>query len=349
MKFPKLQRNHWIFLGLLLLLTGEVAHYMWRHWGLITVHSKGQPLSQVIRSIEKQGHVTIKTNMDLTKPVVMNVDEVSLAEAMETLSVVIEGRWRLAYFVGPDKSTVNVAVANFTGGQKNDGWQAFFVPVPQVGEEPAVLPDPRDDSWVVKQAKEPTLQSYLQEAAKNVSATFLVPDGFNPPVKSMPKSGAISSALPKLVSTAKGKYQEVFLLQGSNRQADRGDGERRDRGDDGGPTFAGNFGGDGGSKGRGGFDREAFEERIQNEINKLPPEERTAAQKEHDDRKQFFDSLKDLSPEDRAKMMQQMMNDPNMQDKMESAKNARDGRSSPQQRIQRAQSYLQRMAAATGK
>jgi hypothetical protein len=340
MKFPKLQRNHWIMLALVLALTAEVGHYIWAHWGLITVHSKGQPLSQVIRSIEKQGHVTIKTNMDLTKPVVMRVDEVSLAEALETLSVVTEGRWRLAYFVGPDKSTVNVALANFTADQKNEGWRTVYVPlVAPVGEELAVLPDPRKDSWVVKTVQDATLQAYLTEAAKNVSASFLVPEGFNPAVKSPPASGAISSALPKLVSAAKGKYEEVFILQGSNRQAEGGDRERRDRGD-GETRFAGNFG--------GGFDRDAFEERIQNEINKLPPEERPAAQKEHEDQKQFFTALRDMSPEDRAKMMQQMMSDPNMQEKMDNASAARDSRRSPQQKAARANSYLQRLSAVHG-
>src|ERR1700740_1382766 len=125
MKMPKLQRSHWIFLCLLLILTGEVAHYVWARWGLITVHSKGLPLGQVIRSIEKQGHVTIKTNMDLTKPVVMYVDNVALGEALETLSVTTEARVRLTYFVAPDKSTINAALANFIAGQRNEGWQSF--------------------------------------------------------------------------------------------------------------------------------------------------------------------------------------------------------------------------------
>ena len=102
-------------------------------------------MSKVIRSIEKQGHVTIKTNIDLTKPVVMNVDEVSLAEAMETLSVTTESRWRLAYFVAPDKSTLNVAMANFAAGQRNEGWRTVHVPLiaPSRADEPDVLPDPR--------------------------------------------------------------------------------------------------------------------------------------------------------------------------------------------------------------
>ncbi|MEI9898404.1 MAG: hypothetical protein WDN28_32245 [Chthoniobacter sp.] len=205
--------------------------------------------------------------------------------------------------------------------------------------------DPRKDPWVVKPAAEGTLQAYLQEAAKNVSATFYVPDGFNPPVKSPPRSGAISSALPRLVSAAKGKYEEVFLLQGSNRTAERPEGERRDRGDDGEPRFVGNFG-SGGPRGRGGFNREAMDERIQNEINKLPPAERVAAQQERDERKKFFDSLKDLPADQRAAAFQQMMNDPNVQARMDDASNSQDSRRSPQARISKAGSYLARKASA---
>ncbi|MEP6673025.1 MAG: hypothetical protein ABJF10_27945 [Chthoniobacter sp.] len=351
MKLPKLSRNQWVLLVLVLVLTGEVVNYIWSNWGLVTIHAKGQSLSQVIRSIEKQGHVTIQSNLDATKPVDMWVTKVSLAEAMETLSVVTESRWRLAYYVAPDKGAIATAKASFASGQKKEGWHMMVVPLPPIGDEPAVLPDPRKDTWVVKTPAEATLQAYLKEAAKNVSATFYVPEGFNPPVKAPPKSGEISSALPKLVSAAKGKYEEVFLLQGSNRNADRGErgeGDRRDRGgDDGEPRFAGNFGG--GDRPKGGFDRSAMEERIQNEINKLPASERTAAQQEHDARKQFFDSLKDMTPEQKAAAFQQMASDPAMQAKMEDASNNRDSRRTPAQRIARAQSYLQRMAAATGK
>ena len=345
MKKPKLSRNQWVLCILFLVLTGEVAHYVWSHWGLVTVHAKGTPLSQVIKSIEKQGHVTIKTNMDGTKPVDMYVDSVPVAEAMETLSVNTDSRWQLTYFIGPDKTTVNTAVSTFASGQRSEGWRRYFIGTPPVGDEPEALPDPRKDLWVVKQASEPTLQSYLQEAAKNVAATFYVPDGFNPPVKSAPRSGAITSSLPRLASAAKAKYEEVFLLQGAgNRQADRGG---RDRGgDDGEPRLAGNFGGgDRGPRG-GGFDRTAFEERIQNEINKLPASQRTAAQQEHDERKKFFDAIKDLPQEQKAAAFQQLMSDPNVQDKMENANNTRDSRRSPQARIQRAGSYLSRKAAA---
>jgi len=346
MKLPKLSRNQWVLVALFFLLTGEIGYYIWSHWGLVTVHSRGESLSQVIRSIEKQGHVTIKTNLDVTQPVSMWVTKVSVAEAMETLSTVTDSRWRLTYFIAPDKGAIATAIATMSSGQRNDGWKRMYVPLPPLGEEPEVMPDPRKDSWVVKAPAEATLQAYLQEAAKNVSASFTVPESFNPPIKAPPKSGPIGSAVSKLASMANGKYEEIFVLQGLPRQADRGEGGRRDGGDDGEPRFAGNFGGPGGP--RGGFDRNAMEERIQNEINKLPPSERAAAQAEHDERRKFFESLRDLTPEERQQKLAQMMNDPTIQERMDNTNNARDGRRTPQQRVARASNYMQRMSQASG-
>jgi hypothetical protein len=56
-----------------------------------------------------------------------------------------------------------------------------------------------------------------------------------------------------------------------------------------------------------------------------------------------------MTPEQRDNAIQGMMNDPNMQAKMDDGNNNRDGRRAPSQRIARAQNYLSRMAAATGK
>jgi hypothetical protein len=218
----------------------------------------------------------------------------------------------------------------------------LFVPAPPVGEEPEIMPDPRMDPWEVKPPKEPTLQSYLQQASRSVAASFVVPDGFNPAVTSAPSSGPISKSLPQLVSAAKGKYEEVFLLQGERRERPEGEGRDRRRGDDG-PRFAGNFG-DGGRP-PGGFDREAMEERIQNEINKLPPAKRAAVQQEHDERRKFFEEMRNLTPEQREAKIQDFMNDPANQARMEDGMNARESRRSPQQRKDRAQSYMQRKAA----
>jgi hypothetical protein len=315
---PYMQRNHWLLLAVALLIVGNIAYHFWNNWGLITVHAKNQPLGEVIRSIEKQGHVAIKTNMDLAKPVQMDVDKVVLAEALETLSVVTDGRWRLAYLVAQDQGAINAVLANMGARFRPEGWRTLYVPLPGVGAEPVVLPDPRKDAWAVKPAKEPTLQSYLEQASRNVSASFFVPEQWNPPITSPPKAGEIGKALPKLVSAVRGKYEEIFLLQGA-RVTDNE--ERGPRGDD---------------ESRGNF-REAMEERVQNEINKLPPAERVAAEQDRDERRKFFDGMKDLTPEQR---------DAKIQDRMENANLSRDARRTPKQRMQQGQKYLQRMAAS---
>src|SRR5947208_365722 len=107
-----MKRNHWLILTVALLVIGNVIWYFCSSWGLITIHSANKPLGEIIRSIERQGHVTIKTSLDLTKPIQMYVDKVALAEALETLSVVAEGRCRLTYVVAPDTGSISNALSS---------------------------------------------------------------------------------------------------------------------------------------------------------------------------------------------------------------------------------------------
>lgn len=326
-----MKRNHLLFIVIGLLLVGNIIYHMWSNWGLITIHSKDQPLGEVIRSIEKQGHVKIQTNLDLVRPIEMNVTKVALAEAMETLSVVVDGRWHLTYFVAQDKGTIDAALAGLGNRTRPEGWRSLYVPLmgEGMGADQAVMPDPRQDTWAVKPAKEPTLQSYLEQASRNVSAGFVVPEGYNPPVTSPPSSGVIAKALPKLIDAAKGKYEEIFVLQGfrvaeNDSRGRRGGGENEEF--------------------RGG--RESMEERMRNEIAKLPAEEQKVAQQEFDARKAFFEGLRDLPPAERDAKMQAFMEVPENQEKMENANAARDARRSPQQRMARGKQYMQRMAQA---
>lgn len=342
-----MNRNRWLLVAIALLLLGNFVWHYWMHRGLITIHSKTDPLSKVIHQIEKQGHVTVKTNMDGTTPIAMWVTDVTVADALETLSVVTESSWRLAYFVAPDKSSISGAIGSIVSNQKPEGWKSVYYPIRGglIDTDQDVPVDPRKDPWNVKPAKEPNAQAYLEQAARSVSANFLFPENWNPPVKSAPKSGPIDDSLPRLASAAKGKYEEVFLLR------KRGEGKGRDRqGGEDGPRFASNddeggrpaFGGGGGP--RGGGNREAMEERLQAELAKMSPEQR----KEAEDRRAFFASLRDLPPEQRQAKMEELMNNPAIQDKMDNAQAAREARNSPAQRASRANNYLSRKATATG-
>lgn len=343
-----MSRSRWLVATTVFLIGLNILWYVWRHWGLITVHADDKTIAEVIRSIERQGHVTIKTDLDPSTKVRMHVDEVPLAEALETLSTVTDSRWRLAYLFAPDAPTLQLAIGNFVSGQRPDGWRQIHYPLMGGGLEETAQPDPRDDVWKVKTPAEKKLQSYLDEAARNVSAAFLVPSSWNPDIASDPKSSEISEAASRLAKLSRSKEAELILLQKNGR---RGPGEEggpplAEGADDFRPEFARNRGdrGDGPRADfRGG--RNAMEERMQAEINKLPPDKRAAAQAEFDERKQFFTSLRELTPEERRAKIEEYMSQPGNADRMDQGMAQRDARMAPQQRIQRAQKYVDRKEA----
>ena len=81
---------------------------------------------------------------------------------------------------------------------------------------------------------------------------------------------------------------------------------------------------------------------MQAELAKMPPDKRAEAQAEIDQRKQLFQSLANLSPEERRAKMEELAQQPQGEDKMEKQQLAKDSRMSPEQRLARAQNYAQR-------
>lgn len=346
-----MHRNRWLIPTTILLVLAGVVHHVWANWGLVTVHSTAEPLAKVIRKIEKQGRVTIKTDLDLHTPVYLHVDKVVVTEALETLAAVTDARWRLAFFVAGDKATVSAGLAGITAGQKPEGWKVAFVPAPPIGDQADLPPDPRAAVWTVSAPAEPKVQAYLEAAARQVSAQFLFPESWNPDVKSAPRSGPVSKVVPKLASAARGQSAAVFFLQkGGGRFAGGPGGEegggRPDASRDTPRPAEGTARPDGPGGRNEGFNREAMEERMKAEIARLPPEQRPKAEAEMAERRAFFESLKDLTPEQRRAKFEEMMSDPSRQEKMEARMAAEDARRSPQQRIERSKRYVERKAQA---
>ena len=81
-----MNRHRLLLSATVLLVIGAVVQHVWANWGFITIHSQTEPLAQIIRAIEKQGHVTLKTDLDPATPIRMNVDKVVVSEALETLA-----------------------------------------------------------------------------------------------------------------------------------------------------------------------------------------------------------------------------------------------------------------------
>ena len=350
-----MNRQKTIISATILLVLFSVAYWVWSSWGLITVDVNDKPLAEVIRSIEKQGGVVLKTNMDAAKPVTMHVHKVPLTEALETLAGVTDSRWRLGYFFGPDTATLKRALETIASGQRPEGWKNFEVPLfgkPGSLGDVAVPMDPRHDTWAVKEPEEKSLQGFLQAAAAGVSASFTCPESFNPAVGKAPSSGEIRKSAPQLAKTAGAKVEEVFLLMGRPPSAETADAGRDD-------DFG--FGGFGGApRGRGGSDQgrtggsrspnfTLMHDRQLAEIAKLPVSEQASATAEMDEFEKLRASMRDLSDEERRAKMDEFMSRPENQERMADRQAKGNERKTPDQRLAKYQRYVANKQAIKSK
>ena len=314
-------RKKGLILAVLILAGIKIVWYFYANWGLITLHVQKQPLRVVLNQIQRQGHVLLRTNLDPGTLVTMDVDKVPVSDALETLSVVTESRWRLNYFLAPDVTTLRNGIEAIVSGQKPEDWKIYYYPSPQqILPASGIIPDPRRDRWPTKVPEANLLQSHLDGAAKLVHAGFALPVQWNPTLISAVSSGPVSKVLPKLAGKVSGKSAELFLLL----KVERRQGGWREGSDD---------------AGRPGRNFEALNERAEAEIANLPTDEQAAAKAEWERRQALFKELRDLPPEQRREKMQELFNnDPQMQNQQ----NQRDNRSTPEQKSQRAQSYVDR-------
>lgn len=330
-----MNRERLLPFGALLLALIVIIKWVISGWGLITVHADGRSLSEVIRSIEKQAGITIRTNMDPGTPTTMHVDKVPLAEAMEVLSAVSDSRCRLAYLLAGDAATVDAGIAAWASGPRPDGWKVLEVPLMgrggNGGADAAPL-DLRKDVWTVESPAEKTLQGYLQNAAVHVSAAFACPESYNPAVNKAPSSGEIRKAIPALASAAGAKVKEIFFLQGRPPGAPEADDEE-------GPPRGG-----GGGGGRPDFD--LVRQRRMNEIAKLPASQQASAKAEVEEMEKIFADVRGLPQEERRAKMQEIFSRPEMMDRMDDRRLARDELRTPEQRQKRYQKYVDRKREA---
>ena len=338
--------------GIFVLILG-ISIWNWiSGWGLVTLNYKDAPLAKVIKSIEWQGGVKIRTNADPAMPVTIRVEKVSAYEAIDTLSVVMDGDARLAYVAAPDSKQIADVLAAFVGGTNPGGWfvssgGGFGAGGGPVGESNTFV-DPRTMDWKVSEVSDKSLQAILGQGAQKTGALFAVPQGWNPSISRLPASGKVNKVASALFSSAKGKVEEIFLVtvrpqmpaSGNNgdRNADNGDGRRWEFTR---TVFSPSREG-GGQGRRSNGNPEWTGERIQSQINSLPPEERAEAQKQFDEMRAFWASVRDLPEDQRRQKIEEMMNNPEVQARMEERRDARDAQRTPTQRENRMRQYNER-------
>ncbi|HEX8311887.1 MAG TPA: hypothetical protein VF614_11250 [Chthoniobacteraceae bacterium] len=349
--------NNRLRLALAVLVILCLANLGWRLWanrGLVTVHADGTSVAEVVRSLEKQGGIRLRSNLPAEATVTMHVTKVPLLHALEVLSANTGASWSVGYFTAPDKATIETALATFTGGERPEGWKRFSMPgmrgMGGVGGYDVGITDPRTEQWNATSASEGTLHAYLEQASLALSAQLWAPEQWNPAISKTPSAGEARNAIPKLAKAAQGASAEVFLLTG--RRDDRpptaaaGGGERREPGAGERPAGGGFRGGPPSPEAR-----KAMEERTLASIEKLPKEQRAEARAEFDERRRFFEELSKLPEEERrAKMqerMEQMMNNSAAAQRFENGMAKRGAMQSASQRAERYRGYLQRKQSLT--
>ncbi len=327
-----MNRQILLILGVVVLIVANIVWHIYRDWGLVTVDAENKPIAEVVRTIERQGHITITNGLPAETLVTMHVRKVPASEALETLATVTDSNWRLSYFLAPDRVTILGGLESLKSGQRPQGWKVFRIPTPQLTDEDELFaPDPRGDLWTVTAPSEPNLQAYLNSGSQLVNASFSVPETWNPSISSPPKSGKAADVVAKLASKARGKWEERFVLSKWNR---RGPGENVAGGADQ-PDRAN-------QPDRPRFDPALRAERMQAQIQNLPPEKRAAAQERFNAERAFWEGLRALSPEERRAKIEERFSDPEVQGRMDDRMARRDARMTPQQRLQRYQRYVQR-------
>ena len=332
-----MNRTQLLAITVVVLLLFTIVYHVWAGWGLITIHAKAEPLGKVLASMERQGHANIQTDIAGDTPVTMDVVKVPLTDALETLSVVTESRWRLLFFVAGDKASIKNAELSWFGGQRPDGWKMAAFPMggnmgAALGEdEDAPPPDPRGDIWTPTTAAPAPVQTFLTDAATLTNAGFAFPNDWNPTVKSTPRPGTVAHVIPKLVSAAGGHEDELFFL---SKPARRGP---RDANAGGGAIVDFRFG------------PEEMAAHVQAQINRLPEDERATAQANFNTQRAFWQSLRNMTDDERRQAMQQHMQDPQVQQQRADRIDSHDSRMSHDQRAQHMQNYVNRKLTAMGK
>jgi hypothetical protein len=326
-------RNRYVIGGgiVALLLLANFIYYFILNWGLITVKVTDAPLGQVIKSIERQGWVTIYTDMPLDTKVSMWVDHVRLPEAMETLTSNLGGTddtgkrvpgadWALGFFAGPNSTAVKQEILAFQGGNVGDDTKTYSYRTPvnilSAAFEDSDMPvsDPYLQVWPGYHAPPPPPapdpnSTDGQQAADPPPAAPAPPSTLQDYLQAVARESNIWIMAPAAwspnvsapsanISVIRAVKSLVGNAHGSVQMAIvlRTQGRRQG----GGGQRGGGFGG-------GDTGWVYLEDRMRNAINGMPPEARPAATAQLDQEVKFQHDVQLAPPEQRMQMERQHM------------------------------------------
>lgn len=323
-----------------------VAWHVISGWGLVTLDVRNAPVSTVLSSISRQGGVEIASNLDPATPVTIQVRRVPPVEALDIVAARTDSAWRLAYLGADTRAKIDAALASFCAGTPTDGWLSYggrgFAFIESAS---GAAPDLRKIKW--KPSGPGKLHDLLIEASQKTGVLTAAPGDWQP-LAQAPGAGTLRHTMPRLFGSAGGAVREVFLLRGRPRgdtdeslavpgRGERGSwiGAAPQRGDD--------------ARGPMRGDSAQMAERIEAQIALLPSDEQAQARAEFEEMRKFRESLQNLPEEERRAKAREFFNRPEMAERMEERRMAREAKMTPEQRIERAKRYFDRKKAAKAK
>ena len=295
------------FVGLLALLWLGLWISSW--WGTITLDFEKKPLATVLRSFTQQSGLKVITDLDLTKPISIHVRRVPVSEALDALQSSAESRGRLVFLAAPDRAGLQNLISFLPRPDGKSGIQSLEYRMPYMfipgTEELPQWRDPRDQLWTpTSTASSSSLVSLFEDAAQKTEIRIFFPKDWNPKLTKSISSGPLRSSLPALAKSARAISELAFLLPAPRSEnapapaaGSRPSPERWDqRWSEGNP-----------------LPPDAFSARLQSRLSGLPADQVKDAQlSAQDSVKQYRDWLT-LSQEEKEKKMQEMIQDPNRQ------------------------------------
>lgn len=337
--------NRGILIGALAgLLALWGAWQIYSGWGLVSLDFETAPAGKVLASISRQGGIEIASNLDPSTPVTIRVRRVPPLEALDIVAVRTDSSWRLAYLGAQNDAAIETALVAFRSGQTAEGWSGYgsggFNAVQANSGAPLDL---RQVEWQPAAGGE--LPQLLGQASEETGVYLSAPSGWAPQVDA-PKGGRMSDAAPALFRQAGGVSREVFLVRGPTADEPRGDDDGGWRGN---RSWVGSPPARAAGRERGSRDwgnPEATAKRTEAQIKLLPPEEQKKAREDTGVMREFWQSVRDLPEEQRREKAREFFTRPEIQERMEDRRLAREAKMTPQQRIERSQRYWDRKAEA---
>ncbi|MBJ7258414.1 MAG: hypothetical protein JHD33_02665 [Chthoniobacterales bacterium] len=319
------------------------AWQIYSGWGLVSLDYTGAPLSKVLSAISRQGGIETASDLDPSTPVTIKVRRVPPVEALDIVAIRTDASLRLAYLGAPDEAVINNALLAFRSAQPAEGWTthagSWFNSVQPRSGAPLDL---RMVKW--QPEKGGALQDVLALAAGETGVVLAAPADWSPQVET-PAGGRMTKAAPALFRQAGGVCREIFLLRGPAPGEEGGEDGGNWRG---GSAWIGASAGDNqrSSRGRGFGDPESAVKRADAQIKLLPPEEQKEARDNAVMMGGFWQSVRDLPDEERRAKAREFFNRPEVQERMDDRRLAREARMTPEQRIKSSQRYWDRKAEA---